>query len=335
VSRWSLFNEVDIGRAGEAAIRLADLLSSNAALSNADDGNSIFPDYAGEIFAKGRYRSHTVRPFMQYSDCDMELVSDLRVKGYHPPTLCIGVLLKGTWQSTVNGKALDMQKIGIPAMLAAGEAFEAVTKQTVGQQCRMAAVSIGAEFFSSQEDEENSLWHVLQTFLKSDHAQYEFPNCEVLKSILQRLYNNPYHGTIGRLYTESLALSALVELAVHLQGGHRHCTVFPLHHNRAFEAREILNQNITEASTISELAHRVGMSEVTLRRAFKTTFGVTIVEYVRDRRLDAARVMLREGRFLVAEIAYRVGYSDPANFTNAYRRRFGHPPVTELRGFKS
>jgi AraC-like DNA-binding protein len=334
MGQWSLFRETDLGRAGEAAIHLADLLSSNGALSSADDGSNIFPDCADEVFAKGRYRSQTIRPFMQYIDCDIELVSGRRVKGCHPPTLCIGLLLKGTWQSVINGKPLEMPNVGVPAMLAAGETFEAVTRQTVGQRCRMAALSIGPEFFSSTSDEDDSLLDVVAAFLKPGYSQYEFPNCEILKSILQRLYNNPYQGTIGRLYTESLALSAIVELAVHLKGGCGHRTILPSHYDQVHEAREILDQDIAASPPVGELARRVSMSEVTLRRMFKATFGITIVEYVRDRRLDAARVMLRERRFQVAEIAYRVGYSDPANFTTAYRRRFGHPPTVELKCFK-
>jgi AraC-like DNA-binding protein len=333
MGQWSLFREVDLGKAGEAAIRLADLLSFTDALSSADDGGNIFPDRADEIFAKGRYRSQTIRPFMQYIDCDIELVSGRHLKGFHPPTLCIGLLLKGTWRSVVNGQPLDMPSVGVPTMLAAGETFEAVTRQTVGQRCRMAALNIGAEFFSTT-DEDDSPFHILGTFLKPGYFQYEFPNCEILKSILLRLYNNPYQGTIGRLYTESLALSAIVELAVHLKGGYCHRTVLPSHYDQAYEVREILDRDIAATPSASELARRVGMSEVTLRRMFKATFGVTIVEYVRDRRLDAARVMLREGRFQVAEIAYRIGYSDPANFTTAYRRRFGHPPTVELKSFK-
>jgi AraC-like DNA-binding protein len=334
MSRWSPYREADLRRADDTAIQLADILSSHHAYSAANDGSRIFPEHAGEVFAKGRYRAQNIRPFMQYFDCDMELVSDLSVKGYHPPCLCIGLLLKGSWNSVVNGKSVEMPGEGIPGFLAAGETFEAMTKQTIGQRCRMAALSVGADFFSSQSEEDDPLWRGLTALMKADYQQFALPNCGVLNSILQRLYYNPYQGAIGRLYAESLTLTALVELAVHIQGGHYHRSRLAPHHDQAYEARQILDEDFAAAGSIAELARRVGMSEITLRRAFKATFGITIVEYVRDRRLDAARIMLREGRYQVAEIAYRVGYSDPANFTHAYRRRFGNPPSAELKPFK-
>ena len=63
-----------------------------------------------------------------------------------------------------------------------------------------------------------------------------------------------------------------------------------------------------------------------MRRQFKAAFGVTIMEYAQARRMEAARLMVHDATFQIAEIAYRVGYTDPANFTNAYKRYFGVPP---------
>lgn len=332
---WSVFRDVDLGTDGATALHLADLLSADSNVTSACNGQRIFPDCADEIFATGRYRSQTVRPFVQYIDCDIELTSSRHIKGEHPPVLCVGLLLKGAWQSLVNGKLLSMPNVGVPAMVAAGEPFETVTKQSVGQRCRMAAVNVSAEFFTSQSDEDDALFSKLNAFLRPGCIHYEIPNCEVVKSILHKLYNSPYQGTIGRLYAESLALSLIVELAVHVNGGHAHGAPLssPSHLNQAHQAREILDRNLAAAPSINELARQVGTSETTLRRAFKAAFGQTIIEYLRDRRLDAARVMLGEGRFQVSQIAYRAGYSDPANFTTAYRRRFGHPPTFDVKRF--
>lgn len=331
---WSMFRDVDLGKDGAKALHLADLLSADSNVTSDSDGRSIFPDCADEVFARGRYRSQTVRPFVQYIDCDIELISPRHIKGEHPPVLCVGLLLKGAWQSIINGKPVSMPNVGIPAMMAAGEPFETVTKQRVGQRCRMAAVNVSAEFFTSQCDEDDALFRKLNAFLRPGCIHYEFPNCEVVKSILHKLYNNPYQGTIGRLYAESLVLSLIVELAVHINGGHDHGALLSSHLNQANQAREILDRNLAAAPSINELARHVGTSEATLRRAFKATFGQTIIEYLRDRRLDAARVMLGEGRFQVSQIAYRAGYSDPANFTTAYRRRFGHPPTFDMKRFR-
>lgn len=328
-----MFRDVDLGSAGPTALRLADVLSASSNVTSAEEGVNIFPGCASEVFGRGRWRSQTVRPFVQYIDCDIEQVSPRHIKGVHSPFLCISLLLNGTWQSIIDGKPRIMPDMGVPAMLTAGEPFEAVTNQAVGQRCRMAAVNVSAEFFHPQGNEDDALFAGLAAFLRPGYSQHELPDCEVVKSILHRLYNNPFQGTIGKLYAESLALSAIVELAVHIKGTHIHRTRLPSHFDHAYAAREIIDQSLASTPSISELSRRVGVSEVKLRRLFKSAFGITIIDYVRDRRLAAARVMLGEGRFQVSEIAYRVGYSDPANFTTAYRRRFGHPPTHDLKRF--
>ncbi|WP_265316900.1 helix-turn-helix transcriptional regulator, partial [Pseudomonas aeruginosa] len=78
-----------------------------------------------------------------------------------------------------------------------------------------------------------------------------------------------------------------------------------------------------------ELARQLGVGETTLRRIFRNEFGRSMLQYVRDRRLEIGRQMVREGRWQIAQIAYRLGYSSPENFTHAYRARFGHPPGRE------
>jgi AraC-like DNA-binding protein len=334
MQQWSLFRDADLGKNSEAAIRLADLLSSSDAFSSADDGASIFPNAELEVFARGRYRAQTIRPLMQYIDCDLEMASARRIKGHYAPSLCIGLLLKGAWTSVINGKPLDTRSVGIPMMLGAGEPFEAVSSQIVGQRCRMAALYVSADFFETVAEDDEASFDVLPKLLKRGLCHQEFPRCGILKSILQRLYDNPYQGAMGRLYAESLALSAIVELGIHLRGSCNHRTILRSHHDQAYEVREILDRDIGAMPAMSDLARRVGTSEVTLRRLFKATFGTTIVQYVRNRRLDAARVMLREGRLQVAEVAYRVGYANPPNFTAAYKRRFGYPPIIEMENFK-
>lgn len=92
----------------------------------------------------------------------------------------------------------------------------------------------------------------------------------------------------------------------------------------------MIDQDLGNTPSIAAIADSFGIGETTLRRAFKAEFGTTIFEYLRDQRLEAARVMLREKRLRISEIAFRVGYSDPANFTNAYKQRFGHAPKREI-----
>ena len=54
----------------------------------------------------------------------------------------------------------------------------------------------------------------------------------------------------------------------------------------------------------------------------------TLGSWVRDQRLEACRETLRDpsNRQTVAEIAYRWGFGDQAQFSRAFKAQFGLPP---------
>jgi AraC-like DNA-binding protein len=53
-----------------------------------------------------------------------------------------------------------------------------------------------------------------------------------------------------------------------------------------------------------------------------------VCRYIRNQRLAMCDAMLRDPacRQSIAEIAYRWGYADQAQFSRNYRSRFGHTP---------
>ena len=56
-----------------------------------------------------------------------------------------------------------------------------------------------------------------------------------------------------------------------------------------------------------ELARQLGSAKPPAR-IFKNEFGRSMLQYVRDRRFEIGRQMVREGRWQIAQIAYRLGY---------------------------
>ncbi|MCB0300825.1 MAG: helix-turn-helix transcriptional regulator, partial [Calditrichaeota bacterium] len=48
---------------------------------------------------------------------------------------------------------------------------------------------------------------------------------------------------------------------------------------------------------------------------------------IRSQRLQRAAELLLQNAGNVAEIAYRVGFSDQAHFTRSFKKQFGCPPT--------
>lgn len=75
------------------------------------------------------------------------------------------------------------------------------------------------------------------------------------------------------------------------------------------------------------IARGCGISTRYLHELFRDT-NQTLGSWVRDQRLSAAREALRDpaNRQTVAEIAYRWGFGDQAQFSRAFKSAFGAPP---------
>jgi signal transduction histidine kinase/DNA-binding response OmpR family regulator len=80
---------------------------------------------------------------------------------------------------------------------------------------------------------------------------------------------------------------------------------------------------------IEQLASVMALSRSQLYRKTKALTGQSIAVFVRTLRLHHGKKLLRETNLSISEVAYRVGFSDPAYFTKTYSELFGYPPGQE------
>ncbi|MFI6405933.1 helix-turn-helix domain-containing protein [Streptomyces sp. NPDC050548] len=78
--------------------------------------------------------------------------------------------------------------------------------------------------------------------------------------------------------------------------------------------------------TVPEVARAAGVSHNHLIRLFRAEIGSTVVAYIRHRRLEHARHLLRESTLSVPAIAAAVGIGDLQAFNKACRRELGASP---------
>lgn len=93
------------------------------------------------------------------------------------------------------------------------------------------------------------------------------------------------------------------------------------------EVARLLSDRLSDDHELSlkAMAGRVDVSVRTLQRRLKYC-GVEFEELLDEVRRSEAIRLIREGGHSMTEIAYRVGYSDPAHFTRAFRRWTGTAP---------
>ena len=58
----------------------------------------------------------------------------------------------------------------------------------------------------------------------------------------------------------------------------------------------------------------------------KEIFGISPNKYIANRRLETAASLLIEGQYNVTEVAYKVGFTDPAYFYKCFKQKYGVMP---------
>lgn len=95
--------------------------------------------------------------------------------------------------------------------------------------------------------------------------------------------------------------------------------------NYANIALSYINSNFMDNIKISSIASEIGIDRRYLAFLFKNEFGISMQEYLSQKRMNEAKKLLRLG-YSVSEACYLSGHNDPANFSKAFKKRFGTAP---------
>lgn len=92
------------------------------------------------------------------------------------------------------------------------------------------------------------------------------------------------------------------------------------------QAREYLDIQYMDPPSLEEMARRAGVHAVHLSRAFRSHFGCTVGDYIRQLRVEHARTQMTTTATPLVEIAADAGFSDQAHFTRIFKRMTGMTP---------
>jgi transcriptional regulator GlxA family with amidase domain len=89
-----------------------------------------------------------------------------------------------------------------------------------------------------------------------------------------------------------------------------------------------------ETEAIRRVVELAAVPERTLKRRFKTATGSTLIEYLQNLRIEAAKRLLESGQLPVDEISVAVSYEDPSFFRRLFKRCTGLTPSQYRRMFQ-
>lgn len=159
-----------------------------------------------------------------------------------------------------------------------------------------------------------------------------------IRVILQQIVKCPYQASLKRLYIEGKLLELVAvylnEAVYQTQRVPGSVKLSSQDIESIYQAKKILDENLAQTLSLSNLSKLVSLNEFKLKRGFKELFGVPVHTYVLDKRLELAKFLLEEKKQRVSDIAGLVGYGNMSHFAAAFRKKYGVNPGDYLQDSK-
>ncbi len=131
-------------------------------------------------------------------------------------------------------------------------------------------------------------------------------------------------GPPDLLYTEGLAIA----LAARALAFDRETTLVSTRGTdpRIARAMDYIEAHLGEDLSVAAIARAAAMSPSWFQSAFRAVTGRPVFAYVRERRLERARILLADPRLSLSQIAFACGFSSHSHMTRLFTARYGVSP---------
>src|SRR5688572_14219938 len=93
-----------------------------------------------------------------------------------------------------------------------------------------------------------------------------------------------------------------------------------------YKAKSILETRYVDRILVADLASQVNIYERKLELGFRHLFGMTVHQYILQKRIERAMDYLKTDRYNIKETAYACGFNDISVFNRAFKRITGASP---------
>lgn len=275
------------------------------------------------------YSVENVDEGIHLSRFDYSTESEQLFRGDGPPNFCIAVFLSGPSAMSVEDGPVLLAKAGTTVLFHAprpvsGKHILLADTRTQVLDIRFTPKALNA-FAVTAPMRYGQPGRVDASV--GDVLLAAIPTTPTLNSIARSIYSCPYSGPARQLYLRAKTMEALAHVLAGEPADKDGDTARMSERDRRWliDAEVLLSDKFAESWTISKLARAVGVNEQKLKTGFRTQLGATVHQFLENRRMQEAAILLAEG-MPVTEAAFAVGYQNMSHFAKRFSQHFGILP---------
>lgn len=149
-----------------------------------------------------------------------------------------------------------------------------------------------------------------------------------MQQVIDSIFDNKRTGALEHLFLESkIKELLLLQIESYLrQHSEEAAVVHKYHADKIYQAKAIIEENISQPCSLIDLAHLVGTNECTLKKGFRALLDTSVYSYWNDLKMQKAYTMLQESDTSIADIALDTGFKTPQHFSTAFKKKYGITP---------
>lgn len=150
----------------------------------------------------------------------------------------------------------------------------------------------------------------------------------VLQSIVSEMLSEPVDETFKLFFMRVKAEELICRLLMALEKrNEKH--LYPLNVQDVetiYKIREMMLEHLEIPPLTGNLAAKAGMSPTKLKRLFKQIFGDSLFSYYQEFRMKEAAFLLKENKYSVSEVGYKLGFTNLSHFSKIFKEHTGINP---------
>ncbi len=130
------------------------------------------------------------------------------------------------------------------------------------------------------------------------------------------IHKNYFYFELCNLKTTEI----LIYLSRLIPDTHQSADIYKLIHE--------IDSTLLYHKSIKEMAAELSYSYDYFRHKFKSITGVSVTDYIINKRIQNACLLLQQDQYSCTEIAQLCGFSSSSQFSNLFKKKMGLPPLT-------
>ncbi|MEO2072381.1 MAG: AraC family transcriptional regulator [Zunongwangia sp.] len=199
------------------------------------------------------------------------------------------------------------------------------------KELQLCEINLSPSFFNKFLPEDNSLFEKFRTSIEKGNSnlltQQHYHINHQMYEIIDGIMNCQRQGIFKKMYLEAKVIELLLlQLEQFSEQDNCPTSLKKKDIDKMYEVRDFMLNNISDTSSLLELAHRVGTNDFTLKKGFKEVFGTTVFGFWKEAKMEQARQLIAQQGKSVQEVAEALGYSNARHFSTAFKKTYGISP---------